>query len=206
MKANNRANMLNIFFSVYGAAIIIQNVLAAKQFDLWAFTVTTGILVSPIVFIAQDVVSETYGYKTARKMILCGFAMQFIGALLYTLAINIQPSQFWANQDAFAAVLGTTFRISVASFTAYIVGSLVNSKVMVRLKEHSPLFVRAIVSTIFGQGLDNTLFAVIAFTGILPVPAIVSMIVGGTIFETVYEVFFYPVTKAIIGYVNGLDK
>lgn len=195
MKKKNE--VLTIMFGIYAAAIIIQNILATKQIDIFMFTVTTGILVSPIVFIIQDIIAELYGYKDAKKMVLLGFIMNFVGVLLFTLAIKIPGSAFWNNQEAFSSILGTTFRISIASFTAYIIGSLTNSKVMVKLKEKFPnsLFVRAITSTIVGQFLDNAVFAFIGFLGILPMSAILSMVAGGTIFEVLYEIIFYPITK-----------
>lgn len=187
-------------FAVYAAAIIVQNILATKQIDIGVFTVTTGIIVSPFVFIVQDVISEIFGFKTAKKMVLLGFLLNFIGVLLFTLAIYVPSSAFWFNQEAFSTILGTTFRISVASFTAYILGALTNVKVMVALKERFPksLFVRAISSTIVGQFLDNAIFACIAFLGVLPGEAIWSMILGGTLFEVIYEVIFYPITKTVI--------
>lgn len=203
-KEFKKNKILQIMFGLYTGAIILQNILATKQIDIAMFTVTTGILVSPIVFIIQDIVSEIFGYKNAKKMILLGFIMNFIGVLLFTLAIYLPSSQFWNNQDAFSSILGTTFRISIASFIAYITGSLINSKIMVMLKNKFPksLFVRAISSTIVGQFLDNALFAFIAFYNVLPISAILSMILGGTIFETLYEVIFYPVTKFSIRKLN----
>lgn len=202
-------NLLTSMFAIYAGAIMIQNILATKQIDIFMFTVTTGILVSPIVFIIQDIVSEIYGYKDAKKMVLLGFAINLIGVLLFTLAIYLPSSQFWFNQEAFKSILGTTLRISIASFTAYIIGSLTNSKIMVLLKKKwsNSLFVRAISSTIVGQFLDNALFSTIAFLGILPIAAIISMIVGATIFEVLYEIIFYPITRTSINkikkYINN---
>lgn len=195
-----KEKLIQIFIGIYTGAIIIQNILATKQFNILCFTVTTGILISPIVFIIQDVVSELYGFKQAKKMILLGFAMNFVGVLMFTLAIHLPSSQFWFNQEAFSTILGTTARITVASFTAYIIGSLTNSKTMVLLREkwgHS-LFVRAISSTIVGQFLDNAVFAFLAFLGVLPISAIWSMVIGGTLFEVIYEIVFYPITKLTI--------
>lgn len=201
-----RNQILEISFAIYAAAVIIQNILATKQIDILLFTVTTGILVSPIIFIIQDIVSEVFGYKEAKKMVLIGFLMNFIGVVLFNLAILIPSSQGWNNQDAFSTILGTTFRISIASFMAYITGSLVNSKIMISLKNKFPktLFIRAITSTIVGQFLDNAIFALIGFIGILPIIPIVSMIIGGTLFEVLYEIVFYPITKMIIRKMEGI--
>ena len=197
MKKNK---LLQIFFGIYTGAILIQKILATKQIDIAMFTVTTGILVSPIVFIIQDIIAELYGYKDAKRMVLLGFLMNFVGVLLFTLAIHLPGSQFWGNQAAFSTILGTTLRISIASFTAYIVGSLTNSGIMVALKKKFPksLFIRAISSTIVGQFLDNAIFATVAFYGVLPMSAIYSMIIGGTIFEVLYEIIFYPITRTSI--------
>lgn len=187
-------------FGIYCAGIIIQNILATKNIDITIFTVTTGILVSPLVFIIQDIQTEVYGYKKAKKMIILGYLMNFIAIMLYSFSILIPSSNTYTNQEAFTTILGTTPRIAVASFIAYMIGALINSKVMenMKIKHEKNLFFRAISSTVVGQFIDNMLFAVIAFIGILPTQAIISMIVGGTLFEIIYEVIFYPITKKLI--------
>lgn len=187
-------------FGIYCAGIIIQNILATKNIDITIFTVTTGILVSPLVFIIQDIQTEVYGYKKAKKMIILGYLMNFIAIMLYSFSILIPSSSTYTNQAAFTTILGTTPRIAVASFIAYMIGALINSKVMenMKIKHEKNLFFRAISSTVVGQFIDNMLFAVIAFIGILPTQAIISMIVGGTLFEIIYEVIFYPITKKLI--------
>lgn len=208
MNKKNKIEILKFSFAIYAAAIIIQNILATKQIDIGIFTVTTGILVSPIVFIIQDIVSEIYNYKEAKKIVLIGFVMNFIGVLLFTLAIYLPASEFWVNQQAFSTILGTTLRISIASFLAYIIGSLTNVKVMTMLKKKFPksLFVRAISSTIVGQLLDNAVFAFVAFLGVLPFNAILSMVIGGTLFEVIYEILFYPITKRLINKIKAVTE
>lgn len=193
--------LLPILFGVYCASLMIQNVLATKTIDIAVFTVTTGVLVSPFVFIVQDVTSELYGYEKAKRMILVSFAMNFIASILYQFAIMLPPSAAFANQEGFASVLGSTLRITCASFAAYLAGSLINTKIMVKLKDRheNSLFVRAISSTIVGQFVDNAIFSFGAFAFVLPVPVIISMVIGATLFEVVYEIIFYPVTKKVIG-------
>lgn len=192
--------LLPVLFGVYCASLMIQNVLATKTIDIAIFTVTTGVLVSPFVFIVQDVTSELFGYEKAKKMIVVSFAMNFIAALLYQFAIALPPSVSFANQEGFASVLGSTLRITCASFAAYVTGSLLNTKIMSALKERygKSLFVRAISSTVVGQFFDNAIFAFGAFAFVLPVPVIISMVLGGTLFEVIYEIIFYPVTKKTI--------
>ena len=194
-KVNNKEKFI---FGIYCAALLIQNILALKSIDIFMFTMTTGILVSPIVFIMQDVETEIFGYKNARQMILLAYLMNFIFTVLVTISIKINPSFAYFNQEQFQTIFSSSLRITVASFIAYCTGSLSNAKIMSIKKEERGLFLRAISSTVVGQLLDNALFSFIAFLGVLPLSAIFSMVIGATIFETVYEIAFYPITKKII--------
>ena len=201
MVNNNFKNkMIPILFGIYCAGVIMQNILATKTIDIFMFTVTTGILVSPLVFIIQDISSELLGYKQTRNMILLSFGMNFFAVAMFQLAIMLPGSVSFFNQEAFSTILGSTLRISFASFLAYVTGSLLNSKVMVAMRKRSEknLFLRAITSTIVGQFCDNAIFAVVAFAFVLPAPVIVSMAIGGTLFEVIYEIIFYPITKKAI--------
>lgn len=191
-------NKEKFIFGIYCAALLIQNILALKSIDIFMFTMTTGILVSPIVFIMQDVETEIFGYKNAKQMILLAYLMNFVFIVLVTIAIKINPSFAYSNQKQFETIFSTTWRITLASFIAYCIGSLSNAKIMSIKKESRGLFLRAILSTVVGQLLDNALFSFIAFLGVLPLNAIYSMVIGATIFETVYEIIFYPITRKII--------
>jgi uncharacterized PurR-regulated membrane protein YhhQ (DUF165 family) len=73
-------------------------------------------------------------------------------------------------------------------------------------KEKHGLFYRAIFSTVVGQFLDNAIFCFGAFLGVLPLNAIIMMVVGATIWETLYEVVLYPVTKKIIAYFKNCGE
>lgn len=204
MKSKNLLKVLPIIFGIYCAAIIAQNVLATKTIDLLVFTVTTGILVSPVVFIIQDISCELFGYKKTKEMVLLSFSLNILVVLLFQLAILLPGSATYTGQEHFSAVLESTLRISLSSFAAYLVGSLINSKIMVTLREKNKgnLFVRAISSTLAGQFLDNAIFSFGAFLFVLPLPAILSMVVGGTLVEVVYEIILYPLTKRAIAFVD----
>ena len=63
--------------------------------------------------------------------------------------------------------MGSTLRLLIASFIAYLVGSLINAKLMVYLKyknEEKVLF-RCIASTFAGEGMDAIIFITIGFLG-----------------------------------------
>ena len=187
-------------WALYCASIVAMNVLAAKQIDILGLTVTCGIFVSGFVFWSQDIVVEIYGAQESRKMVLTCYGLSAIMTLAYQVAIDVPASQFWDMQEAFESILQTTTRITVASFVAYTIGSLVNVHIMGELKKRHPksLFIRAVGSTVIGQLLDNGLFAFVAFLGVLPLQAIISMMIGGTLVEVVTEIVLYPILKPTI--------
>jgi len=187
-------------YAAYCVGLVVMNLLASKQMDILLFTINLGLFISPVVFIILDIQSEVYGYRSAKDMIIAGLAVNIVVAIIYFAAVSVPPSVNFVNQQAFRAVLGSTVRITVASVTAYYIGSLINAKVMVALKRKLDkyLFFRAISSTVAGQAVDNVVFMTLAFAGVLPAAAIITMVIGGTIIETVYEVIFYPVTRAFI--------
>ena len=185
-------------FGIYCAALLIQNILALKLVNILGFSLTTGILISPVVFVLQDIESEIFGFEKAREMILLAYVMNFIFTILVSIAIIIPSVSAYSNQESFTNLFSTTPRIAIASFLAYCVGSLTNTKIMVLNKEKHSLFHRAIFSTVIGQLLDNFIFASVAFMGTIPITSIISMTIGGTILETLYEIVFFPITQKLI--------
>lgn len=185
-------------YALYCAGMLGMNVLAAKQIDIFGFTVTCGIFLSGFVFVSQDIITELCGPKPAKKMVFISYAIVLAIVLLFQVAIAVPGSQFWDNQEAFSSVLKTTLRITCASVLAYALGSLTNITVMAKLKGKSNLFARALTSTLFGQLLDNGIFCFVAFLGVLPVKAILSMVLSATVIEVVTEFICFPLVKYLL--------
>ena len=193
---------------VFTAALIISNIIAGKTFDFFSLILPCGVIIFPVIYIVNDVLAECYGYDKARKVILLGFFMNLIAVICYNITIMLPAPVFFENSQAFSTVLGSTLRLLAASFIAYLAGSLVNAKVMVRLKSWNDdrLFFRCIVSTLFGEGLDAIIFIFTGFYGTMPLEALMVMIVAQALFKTVYEIIVYPLTRIVIGRVKNLPN
>ena len=191
---------------IFTAGLIISNIIAGKTFDFFSFTLPCGVIIFPIIYIVNDVLAEVYGYEKARRVILLGFFMNLIAVICYNITIWLPAPVFFENSEAFSIVLGSTARLLLASFVAYLVGSLVNAKLMTYLKkwDEEKLFFRCIVSTLFGEGLDALLFITIGFFATMPTEALLVMIVAQALFKTVYEIIVYPLTRYVIGSVKAL--
>ncbi len=203
-----KTELYAILTGVFTASLIVSNIIAGKTFDFFSFTLPCGVIIFPIIYIVNDVLAEVYGYQKARKVILLGFLMNLVAVICYNITIMLPAPVFFENSEAFAVVLGSTFRLLVASFAAYLVGSLVNAKMMVILKkwDEDKLFLRCIVSTLFGEGLDAVIFIFIGFLGTMPFEALLLMIAAQALFKTLYEIVVYPLTRYVIGSVKGLPE
>ena len=201
-----KTNLYAVLSGIFCAGLIISNILAFKTFTIGSVTLPTAVIIFPIVYIVNDTLTEIFGYKKARMTIFTAFAMNIIAVLAYNAAITLPYPVYFTGQEAFATVLSNSLRVLVASMLAYIVGSLVNAKVMARMKNNSRLMTRCVLSTLCGEGLDACIFISIAFIGTMPVSQLIIMVLAQAIFKTVYEIVVYPLTSTVIKKAKTLDE
>lgn len=204
-----KTQLYQILTGVFVACLLVSNILAAKTFTLFDFVLPTAVIIFPVVYIVNDVLAEIYGFKKTRNIIYLGFILNALAVGAYTVAIAL-PAPVFATEtaQAFETVLGSTGRLLLASFAAYLVGSLVNAGVMVRLKKRleKHLMFRCVTSTAIGEGIDALIFITIAFAGTMPWNDLLIMIVAQATFKTVFEVVFYPVTRVVVRKIQTLDE
>lgn len=207
MKYSQRFLVLCVMFCT---ALIVSNIIAGK---LWAapfgLTLTAGSVLFPIVYIIGDVMPEVYGLQATRRVIWLGFAANLFAVLFFAICLALPAPSFWRNQAAFETVLGFTPRLLIASLLAYLVGTNVNAWIMVKMKEITQgrwLWTRTITSTIFGEGVDSTIFMLVAFLGVVPLDALPSLIVSQALFKTIYEIIATPITYLVIGWFKRSEQ
>lgn len=194
-----------VISAVFVALLVISNVGATKLFVTGPLILDGGAFLFPLVYITGDVLSEVYGFAAARRTILVGFAMAILAALTF-YAIQLSPAApGWDNQAAFEAILGFVPRIVLASVSGFLVGQLLNSYVLVKIKQRtseSSLWFRLIGSTVVGEFADTLAFCTIAFYGILTGADFINYIVVGYVYKVLLEVVLLPVTYRVIAYIK----
>jgi uncharacterized integral membrane protein (TIGR00697 family) len=200
-KTTAYAYLTGIFF----ACMIASNILATRTLEIGFIALPCSILTFPILFIVNDVLSEIYGYKLTKDVIYLGFIVNVVAVGLYQVAMLFPSSS--PTAPAFASLLSTTPRLFVAGLISYMLGNLLNSHVLVKLKEKYSdlLFVRVVGSTIIGETVDSVIFISISFLGVLPNELIVTMICCQIVFKVLYEVIFYPLTRKAIFKIRVMD-
>ena len=198
----NTVSVLFLFFSVlFCVCLITANVLETKQISIGMFNITGGLLVFPVSYIINDCVCEVWGYGKARLLIWLGFAMNFLFVAFGAAADAIPGAPYWHNDEGFHAVFGLAPRIAAASFVAFLVGSFINAYVMSRMKissEGRNFSLRAILSTVFGEGADSLIFFPLALYGVVPTSELPIFIATQVVLKTAYEIVVLPVTIYVV--------
>jgi uncharacterized integral membrane protein (TIGR00697 family) len=190
-----------VIVALYVTSLITANTVATKVLEIGPWVTDAGLITFPIAYIVGDVLTEVYGYAAARRVIWLGFACNLIAVGTFQLAGSLPAESSWQNQGAYDAIFGSTPRLLLASFCAYLIGEFANAFVLARMKVLTDgrwLWTRTIGSTIVGQGLDSVVFVLIAFGGAFPTGVIQDMIVTNWVLKTAYEAAMTPVTYLVV--------
>ena len=206
MKLSPRFVVVAAFFVT---ALVISNVIAVKLVEMSGRVFPAGLVIFPLSYLLGDVLTEVYGLRAARAVIWLGFACNLLAVGAIQVAIHLPAAGFYEDQDAYERLLGTTWRLFLASLAAYVVGELANAYVLARLKAVTRgrfLWTRTIGSTVVGEGLDSAIFVTIAFAG--TGAGLANPILTTWAIKVGWETLATPLTYAIVNHLKraeGLD-
>ena len=186
-------------------ALVVSNIIAVKLVEMSGRIFPAGLVIFPLSYLLGDVLTEVYGIRSARRVIWLGFACNLLALGAIQAAIHL-PALDPEFQVQFEAVLGTTWRLFLASLAAYIVGELANAYVLAHMKGATRgrwLWTRTIGSTIVGEGLDSLIFVTIAFAG--TGAGLANPIVTTWLIKVGWETLATPVTYWIVGYLKRTE-
>jgi uncharacterized integral membrane protein (TIGR00697 family) len=207
MKVSHR---LLIIAALFVTCLITANIISVKMISLGPFIVFAGVFIFPLSYIFGDVLTEVYGYRTARRVIWLGFACNLIFVIFAWIGQILPGASSWELQGAYESILGYTPRLLVASFCGYLVGEFANSFVLAKMKLFTRgrwLWSRTIGSTIVGEGLDTAVFATLATVG---TPFFIPrVLLSQWLVKVLVEVAATPATYVVVGYLKrkeGIDS
>ena len=202
--------MLFLLFSVlFCVCLIASNVFETKQIAFFGHSQTGGVIVFPISYIINDVVCEVWGFRKARLLIWLGFLMNFFFVAVGALCDWLPGAEYWEGDDAFHFIFGLAPRIAAASFVAFLAGSFVNAYVMSKMKVRDAgknFSARAILSTVFGEGVDSILFFPLALGGIVPTDELPWLMLAQVGLKTGYEIVVLPITIRVVRWVKSREQ
>lgn len=197
---------------MFVAFLLISNIAATKVTALDAGPIHLvfdgGAILFPLTYVLGDVLSEVYGFARARRVIILGFVASILASLTFWIVQMAPVGPGYENQAAFEAVLGFVPRIVAASVIGYLVGQLMNSLVLVRIRSRwgaDHMWARLIGSTMVGELFDTLLFCTIAFAGVIPGLDFVNYVITGYVYKVGVEVVLLPITYRVIALVRARE-
>lgn len=195
----------DLVMAAFVTILLLSNIIGASKPSFipmpdgseWAFG--AGVMFFPLGYIIGDVLTEVYGYARARRVIWTGFVALAFMAFMAWVVVSLPPAKGWPGQESYEFVFGNSWRIVIASMTAFWAGEFANSYVLARMKIWSQgkhLWARTIGSTIVGQGLDSLIFYPLAFYGLAgwPPEQLVQVILSQWLIKSGWEAVLTPFT------------
>lgn len=188
--------IVGLFCGLYMITMAINS----KLFTLGGLVFPAGMLTFPLCAIIADLMTEIYGFNRTRQAVWMVLVCNILFAIFTFIAIHIPPADFWPHNDAYAIVFEQAPRLALAGSVAWIVGELINSYVMSRLKisqNARHMAVRFVASTVVGQFFDTVIFCSIGFAGTMPLKSFIALILSVWGAKIIYEIFALPLSIPI---------
>jgi uncharacterized integral membrane protein (TIGR00697 family) len=212
----------DLILALFVTVLLVSNIASSAKIVDWGISLGSlrlafdaGTLLFPISYIFGDVLTEVYGYRRSRRVIWAGFGAAALMSATLWLVGRMPGEEQWQNyagQASYDAILGgvSSGGIVVASLVAYFAGEFSNSFVLAKMKVWSRgryLWMRTIGSTLVGEGVDSTLFVVIAcLFGVFPWSVALTLIVTNYIFKVGVETIMTPVTYQIVALLKRAER
>ena len=198
-----------ILISMFYMSIMLCNaVLTNRYIGIDAFFVLGGTFTSPLIFIFDDIITEIYGYKIARSVIITGFLAQTFFVVICQLALIAPHPSFFKEQESYSYVLGLSLlRINISGFIAYIVANLTNSYVLSRWKillKGRYFWLRSLGSSTFSEALYSFVAIVMMEISSIPLHNIMKVVAISFSIKAIYSILLAAPASFLVNYLKNL--
>lgn len=200
----------NILTVIFVTALLISNVISARIFNFFGFSMTGAVMVFPVTYILSDVFSEVYGYQWSRRTCYMAFITNLIMVCVFAIVDILPPGDsdyYRLVASSFKLILNGSFACSIASIVAYVFGDFANDVIFAKMKkkhsnvtDHKGFGARAILSSFAGEIVDSSIYLPLAFlvlNPIMTVKEVLIMICLQVILKTGYEIIILPLTTFV---------
>ena len=198
--------------ALFVTSYLVSNVMAVKVISLFGlFYFDAGTIVFPFAYMLGDVLTEIWGYRTARKVIWLTFMCNIIMVVCTQIGVWLpSPDYLDETANAYNHIFSYVPRIVVASLTGFLLGELSNAWLMEKIKKitgNKRLWVRTIGSSAVAYLFDSLPFVLIAFLGVVSTHDLLMMIAfqygAKLLIETIFGTpLAYAAVHAIRKYVK----
>lgn len=205
-----RSNYIfEIIAALFVTSLLLSNIASVKSVQIGPAVFDAGTILFPLAYIIGDIVTEIYGFRRMRVLLVIGCGMLVIMSILFWIVGMLPPPDSWTNQTAYNSILGVVWRISFSSIIAILIGELLNSYVLASLKiklHGRKLWSRIVGSTAIGAGVDTLIFSSLAFLGTMPLGVLGQLMLTVYLIKIGTEIVLSPLTIRIIHWIKQREK
>ena len=170
LEARGKNTSFIVVTALFVTLYVVSNVMAVKVIGLWnLFYFDAGTITFPFAYMLGDVLTEIWGYKTARKVIFTTLLCNIVMVVCTQIGVWLpSPDYLDATAQAYNTMFSYVPRIVIASLTGFLLGELSNAWLMEKIKRWTNgkrLWVRTIGSSAVAYWFDSLPFVLIAFAG-----------------------------------------
>jgi len=144
--------------AVFVTLVVLTNTVGVKLFTAGDMILPVSIIWYPLTFLVTDIVSEIYGARRARFLVIMGFCMSLLLLAFSLVGIALPTASVYPLQQDYQNIFGPVWRLLFASMAAYLLAQLVDVQLFhfwKRLTRGRHLWLRNNGSTMISQLVDS---------------------------------------------------
>ena len=157
---------------------MISNISSVKIANVLSLAVDGGTFIYPLAFTIRDMAHKTIGKKNTQKLIIVSAIINIFTPIYFYIVSQIPADSSWEFNEAFQITLSPVMRIAIASIVASTLSELVDTEVyhffITKITKRFQ-WLRVLISNAFSIPIDNFLFVIIAFWGVLTIEDLIEI-------------------------------
>lgn len=189
-------------------AQLAANILGPRTIVVGPFLLPGGIWSFPLTFFLWDIITEVYGFKRARQLILYYLIGQIFFALLINFGLTMQVASSVQNPGYYSDVLHSVFRLTISMVFAIVLGDYVNCYVLYKLKRYTHgkyLWMRLVGSTASGELVTSLVWVFSFYAGSVHHPNLFELVLSQYVIKVLFEIVFVPPTYFIVNFLKKYE-
>jgi uncharacterized integral membrane protein (TIGR00697 family) len=144
--------------AIFVTFVVLTNTVGVKLFTAGTLVLPVSILWYPLTFLVTDIVSEVYGARRARFLVITGFVMSLLLLAFSLIGIALPTASVYPLGTDYANIFGPVWRLLFASMAAYLLAQLIDVWLFhfwKRMTRGRHLWLRNNGSTMVSQFVDS---------------------------------------------------
>ena len=180
IEKNNLSFLTILIICSYIACQMISNIASVKIANVLSLAVDGGTFLYPLAFTIRDMAHKTIGKRNTQKLIIVSAIINIFTPIYFYIVSQFPADSSWEFNEAFQTTLSPVMRIAIASIVASTLSELVDTEIyhfFVSKITNKFQWLRVLISNAFSIPVDNFLFVIVAFWGVLPIDALIGIFI-----------------------------